>query len=290
MKSHTTYKGFVLRVTLLMLSLLSAMFIFAFEAPDSVLVAAHPDRNYYVPRMGKYTGEDFFTALDLPTCFGVSYTPKKIESTSLYMKLCLEWRQHRTYGLFVPINADSHSCIYKDLQLKDHGQLNELNVMSGEVWYYDIMLGLGYRLPIVRDIKEFFIHPYHNRFNFYVSCQPGITLGWVKQVTPRMSVSEMADALLQSLNSITREDLILRLTDAIDDVRYDLEDKHDVVPSVRFTTGFECFVAHNFSLFVEGGYIIHAIPTILEKAYNASHPDKAAPGPLIVSLGFSGFF
>lgn len=272
----------------LLLNVLSAN---AFEAPDSALMAAHPDRDYYIPRTGKYTGDDFFTALDLPTCFGVSHTPKNMESVSLYMKLCLEWRQHRTYGLYVPLDADSHSCTYKDLQLKDHEQLKELNVMSGEVWYYDIMLGVGYRVPIVRNIKEFYAHPYHNRFNFFACVQPGLTVGWVKQVTPRMQVGEMADALLAIKGTdLSRDELITMLNTGIENARYDLEDKHNVIPSIRFSAGFECFVAHNFSLFLEGGYIIHEQPTILEKAFYASDPERGRVGPIILSIGFSGFF
>lgn len=238
----------------------------SYPAPDSALMAAHPDRIYYQPYT-KYTLGDLFSALDLPTCFGVSYTPYRMESVSFYGKMCLEWRQRKNYGWFGAVNIDNHSCRYHDLQLKDHKQVNDVNVVSGEVWYYDICLGPGYRFPLVRDIREFYEHPYLNRFNLSFIVQPGITIPHVKHV-------DIVDASNPA------------------EIRYSIKDKYNIVPSMKFSAAFECFVSPKFSIFVEGSYIQHLKPTIIEKAfYDYEHNARQAyAGPLIFCIGFAGFF
>lgn len=231
-----------------------------------ILRTSAVERLYYEP-IEHYTIKHFFSELDLPTCFGVSHTPFRMESVSFYGKMCLEWRRYKSYGWFAAVNIDNHSCRYHDLQLKDHYQENEINAVSGEVWYYDICLGPGYRIPIVRNLREFYEKPYLNTFNFFFVAQPGITIPHVKHV-------EIADASDPA------------------NIRYALKDRYNIVPSIKFSAGFEYFVSPKFSIFLEGSYIQHLQPTIIEKAfydYEHSHL-RAFAGPIIFGIGFAGFF
>ena len=94
----------------------------------------------------KYTFGDFFDALDLPTVLGAGFTPNGIEGATFNSAMRLGWRHHKNYGTFVYITYDTHSNEYKDLKV------NGTNFRSGEVWYNEIGMSEGYRLPLVKDI------------------------------------------------------------------------------------------------------------------------------------------
>ncbi len=238
----------------------------AFEAPDSVLRAAHPDREYYEP-ITHYTLKNWFSELDVPTCFGVSYTPNRIESVSFYAKMCLEWRLHKNYGWCAAVGVDNNTTRYKNIQMVDQWSNTEINVISGQILYYSLFLGPGYRLPLVANLKEFYEHPYFNKFNVSFMLQPGATLAMPQNV----SVAEV------------RPD---------GEVRYAINNKFNVLPSAKVSLAFEWFVTPKFSIAIEGCYVQHFMPTILEKAYydNEHHPRAMYPGVLALNIGFAGFF
>ena len=103
----------------------------------------------------KYTFGDFFDALDLPTVLGVGMTPNGIEGATFNSAMRLGWRHHKNYGTFVYITYDTHSNKYDSLLLKGVS-----NVYTGEVWYNEIGMSVGYRFPLVKDIKAFYEEPY----------------------------------------------------------------------------------------------------------------------------------
>lgn len=238
---------------------------FVFAEPDSALMAANPDRTYYHP-MDTFRLVDFFSELDVPTSFGVAYHPSGMESVSFYAKMCLEWRIRKNYGWFAAVGLDNHSCFYRNVQMLDHFDRVAINVVSGEMWYYDLHLGFGYRVPIVKDIKEFYEHPYFNPFNFSFLVQPTATVPHTKHV----KVLEASE----------------------DAVVYELDDYYNIVPSLKLTAAFEWLVTPKFAISLEACYIQHFMPTILEKGYYdyINHPQSMYAGPLIFNIGFAGFF
>ena len=95
----------------------------------------------------KYTFGDFFDALDLPTVLGVGITPNGVEGATFNSAMRLGWRHHKNYGTFVYITYDTHSNTYDSLLVQG------TNIRNGEVWYNEIGMSVGYRIPLVKDIK-----------------------------------------------------------------------------------------------------------------------------------------
>lgn len=126
----------------------------------------------------RYTFSDFFDALDLPTVLGAGVTPNGIESATFNSSMRLAWRHHKGYGTYVFIAFDTHSNTYDSLSVAG------TNVRTGEVWYYEIGLGLGYRIPLVKDLRAYYAQPYFNRFDFFAYVQPGVSIPYVKTVAP----------------------------------------------------------------------------------------------------------
>ena len=122
----------------------------------------------------KYTFGDFFDALDLPTVLGVGITPNGIEGATFNSSMRLGWRHHKNYGTFVYITYDTHSNQYTDLEI------NGSNFKTGEVWYNEVGMSVGYRFPLVKDIKAFYENPYFHPWDFFVSMQPGVSIATVK--------------------------------------------------------------------------------------------------------------
>ena len=238
----------------------------AFEAPDSALMAAHPDRQYYEP-VTNYTLGRWFSELDVPTCFGVSYTPNRMESVSFYAKMCLEWRLRKNYGWFAAVGIDNNTTHYKNVQMVDQWNKSEINVISGQILYYSLFLGPGYRLPLVANLQEFYEHPYFNKFNVSLMLQPGATLALPQHVSV-VGISDQGN------------------------VQYATNSKFNLLPSAKVSLAFEWFVSPKFSIAIEGCYVQHFMPTVLEKAYYdyEHHPRAMYPGVLALNIGFAGFF
>jgi hypothetical protein len=204
----------------------------------------------------KYTFGDFFDALDLPTVLGAGFTPNGIEGATFNSAMRLGWRHHKNYGTFVYITYDTHSNTYEDLIIQG------TNVRNGEVWYNELGMSVGYRIPLVKDIKAFYDKPYFHPWDFYVSIQPGVSIATVKNITPKDD-SEPS---------------------------YDMSNYDHVVPTLRFSTGVEWFIFHNFAIFAEAAYTQHLMPTIIEQAAIDKGEIKHPSGPITLSVGLSLFF
>lgn len=204
----------------------------------------------------KYTFSDFFDALDLPTILGVGITPSGIEGPTFNSAMRLGWRHHKNYGTFVYITYDTHSNSYDSLYIEGS------NVKSGDVWYNEIGMSLGYRFPLVKDIKAFYENPYFHPWDLYISMQPGISIATINHV-------------YQPNN---------------DDAYYDIKKINHIVPILRFSAGVEWFVFHNFAIFAEASYTQHLTPTLLEQAAKRQKRINHPSGPLTLSIGLSLFF
>ena len=208
----------------------------------------------------KYTFGDFFDALDLPTVLGVGITPNGIEGATFNSAMRLGWRHHKNYGTFVYITYDTHSNTYDSLHVQGS------NVFNGEVWYNEIGMSVGYRLPLVKDIKAFYKNPYFHPWDFYMSIQPGVSIATVKNITP------------EPLSSSTSEP------------SYTMSNYDHIVPTLRFSAGVEWFVFPNFGIFAEAAYTQHILPTIIEQAAMDRKEISRLSGPITLSVGLSLFF
>ena len=204
----------------------------------------------------KYTFGDFFDALDLPTVLGVGVTPNGIEGATFNSAMRLGWRHHKNYGTFVYITYDTHSNTYDSLQVAGS------NIRNGEVWYNEVGMSVGYRFPLVKDIKAFYENPYFHPWDMYVSVQPGVSIATVKNI--------------ESYNG--------------EGSGYEMLNYDHVVPTLRFSAGVEWFIFPNFGVFAEASYTQHLMPTIIEQAAIDKGEIKHPSGPLTFSIGLSLFF
>ena len=208
----------------------------------------------------KYTFGDFFDALDLPTVLGMGVSPNGIEGATFNSAMRLGWRHHKNYGVFVYITYDTHSNTYDSLCVEG------TNVHNGEVWYNEVGMSVGYRFPLVKDIKAFYENPYFHPWDFYMSIQPGVSIATVKNITP------------EPLNSLTSEP------------SYTMSNYDHVVPTLRMSAGLEWFIMPNFAVFAEASYTQHLIPTIIESAAIENGEIRHPSGPITISVGLSLFF
>ena len=230
--------------TLLVLSLMGTS-VFA-QTADTIAASTHK----------RYTFGDFFDALDLPTVLGAGFTPSGIESATFNSAMRLGWRHHKNYGAFAFISYDAHSNTYESLTIQG------TNVRSGVVWYHEIGMGAGYRIPLVKDIRKFYEAPYFHPWDFFVSLEPGAKITVVKDVEPVET----------------------------EEVAYQLTDYSDVIPTLRLSAGVEWFIFPNFSVFIEAAYTQHLMPTIVEQAAIEQGRIRHPSGPVTVSAGLSLFF
>ena len=240
-------------ISILALCSTMSMGLFAQKSDDNVIV------NIDIDHVQKYTFSDFFDALDLPTVLGVGFTPNGIEGATFNSAMRLGWRHHKNYGTFVYITYDTHSNSYDSLMIEGS------NVCKGEVWYNEIGMSVGYRFPLVKDIKAFYETPYFHPWDMYISVQPGVSIATIKNF-------EVFDG---TGNELTY---------------YEMQSQNHVVPTMRFTVGVECFVFPNFSVFAEAAYTQHVTPTIIEQTAIHQKQIQNPSGPITFSLGLSLFF
>lgn len=232
----------------------------------------------------RYTFGDFFDALDLPTVLGVGVTPNGIEGATFNSSMRLGWRHHKSYSVFVFISYDTHSNTYESLSV------GGTNVRSGEVWYNEIGMGLGYRIPLVKDIRTFYEKPYFNHWDFFVSIEPGVSIPKVKNVVPYDN-SSLGTSGLGEENSLSEGSSLSGSSSSEgSSLTYQLQDQLSAVPTLRFAAGVEWFIVHNFGVFAEVAYIQHLTPTVIEQAAIGQGQIKAPSGPIVISIGLSLFF
>lgn len=213
----------------------------------------------------RYTFADFFDALDLPTVLGAGFRPDGIESASFNAGLRLGWRHHKNYGAFVYLSYNPYSTTYDSLCVAN------TNVCSGENWYHEVSIGVGYRVPLVRDIRGFYQNPYFHEWDFFCAICPGAKINVVKNVEP-MADSQFSTPSAQPSPS------------------YRLTDQTTVIPTLGFSAGVEWFVMPNFGIFVEAAYVQHLMPTVVEQAAIEQGRIRHASGPISFSAGLALFF
>lgn len=220
--------------------------------------APHEAPNTEQSEVEKYTFSDFFDALDLPTVLGAGFRPDGIESASFNAGLRLGWRHHKNYGAFVYLSYNPYSATYDSLCVAN------TNVRSGENWYHEVSIGVGYRVPLVRDIRGFYQNPYFHEWDFFCAIWPGAKINVVKNVEP--------------------------MADFVSSPSYRLTDQTTVIPTLGFSAGVEWFVMPNFGIFVEAAYVQHLMPTVVEQAAIEQGRIRHAAGPISFSAGLALFF
>lgn len=220
--------------------------------------APHEAPNTEQSGVKRYTFSDFFDALDLPTILGAGFRPDGIESASFNAGLRLGWRHHKNYGAFVYLSYNPYSATYDSLCVAN------TNVRSGENWYHEISIGVGYRVPLVRDIRGFYQNPYFHEWDFFCAIWPGAKINVVKNVEP--------------------------MADFVSSPSYRLTDQTTVIPTLGFSAGVEWFVMPNFGIFVEAAYVQHLMPTVVEQAAIKQGRIRHAAGPMSFNAGLSLFF
>ena len=259
------------KIFLVTLCLATSMGLFAQTSPTpstgrvSGGGAQHTVSNTAHSGVKKYTFGDFFDALDLPTVLGAGFRPDGIESASFNAGLRLGWRHHKNYGAFVYLSYNPYSATYDSLCVAN------TNVRSGENWYHEVSIGVGYRVPLVRDIRGFYQNPYFHKWDFFCAIWPGAKINVVKNVEP------MADAQRAT-------------PDAQPTPSYRLTDRTTVIPTLGFSAGVEWFVMPNFGIFVEAAYVQHLMPTVVEQAAIEQGRIRHASGPISFSAGLALFF
>lgn len=214
----------------------------------------------------RYTGGDFFNALDLPLMLGATMNPTGIESPGFNSTMCLEWRWHKTYSWYVPITIDTYNANYGGPKRPDL-TIDGTNIINGSIWYNDVNLGVGYRFPLVKDIRSFYQKPYQNALDFFVGIQPGVSLPSVKNIS-----AYEVNAQGELVNGRT------------------VDSEFRMVPNVKFSAGLEWFVDPKLCLFLQAAYVQHLTPTILEQAAINQGLLNGPTGPLMLSIGLSTFF
>lgn len=245
---------------------LSAILIISFifcshTFADQSDIDTHTDTTLTTTR---YTFSDFFDALDLPTVLGVGINPTGIESASFNSAMRLGWRHHKNYGTFVYLTYDAHSSTYDSLMI------DGTNVSCGEVWYHEVGVSVGYRIPLVKDIKAFYTNPCFHSWDFYAAIQPTMVIDIVKNA--------VAINPSTSSNNLSEE------------TSYRLEDIQSITPALRLSAGVEWFIFSNFGVFAECAYTQHLMPTMVEKAAIGQRIINHPAGNLNISIGLSLFF
>jgi hypothetical protein len=147
------------------------------------------------------------------------------------------------------------------------------NIRSGEVWYNEIGMSVGYRIPLVKDIKAFYEKPYFHPWDVFISVQPGISIATVKNIEP----------YYPTLNDLVSGE-------PITDAGYQMENFDHIVPTLRFSAGVEWFIFHNFAVFAEAAYTQHLMPTMIEQAAIEKGEINLPSGAINISVGLSLFF
>ena len=168
----------------------------------------------------------FWPRVYMPLEMGISLAPDKCQKNAYYISTSLEFRIHRTYGLFAVIEYDEHTHDYRN------NLVDGVNVTEGDVQYMDIMGGMGWRQPLITHRrKQLQKHP---RWAATALMQAGTTWSQLKHVS------------------------------AVDDTHYRTSDHNRWVPSAKLTLGIEYVFSPDFNLFLNVAYLAHLRRTQLE--------------------------
>lgn len=108
----------------------------------------------------------FFDCLTLPVEAGVAVTPGGAAKPGMYMKMSLEYRPQNTRGWYASLEYDDYDQAYSGFKA------DGVNSVTGTEKNLNILVGAGYRFPIVPDALS-------------VACllQPGISIATLENVS-----------------------------------------------------------------------------------------------------------
>ncbi len=188
----------------------------------------------------------------LPLEVGCAFSPKKGQARpGFYTRTGLEYRQFKTVGWSLAAEFDSYTRKYEKTDI-DKG-----NITKGRDWTIDLLLGGGYRLPFVKNVKEYLKRPgYDNIWSLGLMLFAGASCLSVENVTPAGKDNEGKEV-------------------------YHTEVMDTWVPSAKITASVEYTVCYGISLYTTIGYLQHFMKSPLQSDY---------VGDLIASLGITFFF
>lgn len=220
----------------------------------------------------KYTGEDFFNALTLPAEVGLAFQPGGVQEMGILSKMSLEWRWKNTYGGFALLEYSNFDSWYGNREKGTLLAINGSNALRGEARYANILLGGGYRLPLVKDIRAYKANPtYDNIVSLGFYLEAGATITHLKNVKELPIVqNEILSSSFVNIDSTIPY--------------YELVDTRTAVPTVKMAVELEWLLNRNLCIFVSGGYVQHIVQTPLEKAANTW------VGSVVTTIGLTTFF
>ncbi len=189
----------------------------------------------------KYTGEDFFNALTLPAEVGLAFQPGGVQEMGILSKMSLEWRWKNTYGGFALLEYSNFDSWYGNREKGTLLAIDGNNALRGEARYANILLGGGYRLPLVKDIRAYMAKPtYDNIVSLGFYLEAGATITHLKKVEelPIMQTAIFTPSIV-NLNPTLPY--------------YELVDTRSAVPTIKMAVELEWLLNRNLCIFVNGG-------------------------------------
>lgn len=188
----------------------------------------------------------------IPFEIGCVYTPQVGQTRpGFYTRTGVEYRSYKTIGWCVAGEFDAYTRSYKK------EDISNTNITQGRDWTIDLLVGGGYRFPLVKDFKEQLKRPeYNNKW----------TLGFMLYAgASNLSVENVAPAQTNDKGETT----------------YHIDVKKTWVPSAKVTCSLEYSVCYGISIYTTIGYLQH---------FTKSPTQNNLVGDLINSFGLAFFF
>lgn len=215
----------------------------------AICAKAQNERIYY-QEPDTFTFGQFLKGISLPTFFGVGMVPTTPESVCSYSSLYLEYRRHKSYGWLAQAGMETHNHNYRNRPVE------QINVTTGERYSMDLMVGGGYRFPLVRNLREYYERPYFNRWDISLVAQMGASATHLKQVEPAPGGPIPPS--------------------------YTLLNRWYFYPVMKLSASVEWFTSPHFSIFLTLGYNQHLTPQPWDQ--------QGRVGVAYMGIGFAGFY
>lgn len=196
----------------------------------------------------KMTFGAFLNNLTLPFELGCAYSPKAGQTNpGFYTRTGLEYRSYKTVGWCVAAEFDAYTRWYNEVNR------SLTNISKGRDWTMDLLVGGGYRFPLVKNLKEYLKRPeYNNKWSLGFTLFAGASCLTLENVTP-----------------VEGKDT------------YNVNIIDTWVPSAKFTCSLEYSINYAISIYTTVGYLQHFTKTPIQ---------KDLVGDLINTIGISFFF
>lgn len=196
----------------------------------------------------KMTFGAFLNNLTLPFELGCAYSPKAGQTNpGFYTRTGLEYRSYKTVGWCVAAEFDAYTRWYNEVDR------SLTNISKGRDWTMDLLVGGGYRFPLVKNLKEYLKRPeYNNKWSLGFTLFAGASCLTLENVTP-----------------VEGKDT------------YNVNIIDTWVPSAKFTCSLEYSINYAISIYTTVGYLQHFTKTPIQ---------KDLVGDLINTIGISFFF